>query len=83
MNRYELMVFAEEGRKSGGFGEYACELTLRRNCACRVLVLGVGEEFDALGSREELLYRNGLDGEGIASAVEALGCCVDRVGCTD
>jgi len=35
----------------------------------RVLVLGVGEEFDALGSREELLYRSGLDGEGIADAV--------------
>ncbi|MCL2380753.1 MAG: 1-deoxy-D-xylulose-5-phosphate synthase [Treponema sp.] len=69
MNRYDLVVFAEEGRKSGGFGEYACELALRRNCSCKVLVLGIGETFDALGQREELLARTGLDGEGIAAAV--------------
>ena len=73
MNRYELMVFAEEGRRSGGFGEYAAELILRRNCSCRVLVLGIEEKFDALGRREELLCRNGLDAEGIAGAVEKRG----------
>ena len=73
MNRYELMVFAEEGRRSGGFGEYAAELILRRNCSCRVLVLGIEEKFDALGRREELLCRNGLDAEGIADAVEKRG----------
>ncbi|MCL2233854.1 MAG: hypothetical protein FWB99_12360, partial [Treponema sp.] len=65
------MVFAEEGRSSGGFGEYAAELALRRNCSCRVLLLGIGEKFDALGQREELLRRNGLDAESIAHAAEA------------
>jgi len=69
MNQYDLMVFAEENRRSGGFGEYACELVIRRACSCRVLVLGIGENFDALGRREELLCRNSLDGERIAEAV--------------
>ena len=74
MNRYDVMVFAEEGRLSGGFGEYVCSLALRRNCRCKVLVLGLGEKFDALGKREELLRRNGLDGEGIAAAVRGVWC---------
>ena len=72
MNDYEVMIFAEEGRRSGGVGEYASELALRRNCSARLLVLGVEEQFDALGKREELLRRNGLDGEGIARVTEKL-----------
>jgi len=71
MNRYEQMVLVEEGKRSGGFGEYAAELAARRNCSCKILVLGVGEKFDALGQREELLCRNGLDAGRIAAAVES------------
>ena len=70
MNQYELVIFAEEGSRCGGFGEYASELALRRNCLCKVVTLGVGEHFDALGMREELLRRNGLDAGGIAAATE-------------
>jgi 1-deoxy-D-xylulose-5-phosphate synthase len=70
MNQYENVIFAEEGTRSGGFGEYAAELAFRKNCSCRILVLGVKEEFDALGTREELLRRNGLDGAGIADEAE-------------
>jgi 1-deoxy-D-xylulose-5-phosphate synthase len=69
MNQYEVMIFAEEGSRRGGFGEYASELALRRNCSCRIVALGVAAQFDALGKRDELLRRNGLDGEGIAGAV--------------
>jgi 1-deoxy-D-xylulose-5-phosphate synthase len=70
MNQYESLIIAEEGSRSGGFGEYVSELAFRRNCSCRVLALGVKEEFDALGTREELLCRNGLDGAGLADAAE-------------
>ena len=70
MNQYEVMIFAEEGSRSGGFGEYACALALGRNCTSKLLVLGAAEKFDALGKREELLRRNGLDAEGIAAATE-------------
>jgi 1-deoxy-D-xylulose-5-phosphate synthase len=70
MNQYDVMVFAEEGRISGGFGEYAASLAGRLNCSCNVLALGISEKFDALGKREELLMRNGLDGAGIARSVK-------------
>jgi len=70
INRYENVILAEEGSRSGGFGEYLAELAMRRNCACRVKILGCGEKFDALGDRGELLARNGLDAEGIADAVD-------------
>jgi 1-deoxy-D-xylulose-5-phosphate synthase len=69
MNRYRLTVFAEEGMKAGGFGEYAAELAFRRKCSAKVLVLGVNENFASLGKREELLHDNGLDGEGIALSI--------------
>jgi 1-deoxy-D-xylulose-5-phosphate synthase len=69
MNAFELVVFVEEGVKPGGFGEYAAELALSRNCSARVLVLPVKEKFTALGKRRELLRLNGLDGEGIAAFV--------------
>jgi 1-deoxy-D-xylulose-5-phosphate synthase len=74
MNRYRLVVFAEEGIKAGGFGEYGAALALSRNCSCKVLVLGAIEGFEALGKRNELLSGNSLDGEGIAAAAAvALG----------
>jgi 1-deoxy-D-xylulose-5-phosphate synthase len=69
LDRYEFVIIAEEGRASGGFGEYLAELILRRNCSCKLSVLAVREEFDALGTRDELLRRNGLDGAGISEAV--------------
>jgi 1-deoxy-D-xylulose-5-phosphate synthase len=69
LDRYEFVIVAEEGRASGGFGEYLSELVLRRNCSCKLSVLAVKEEFDALGTRGELLRRNGLDGSGISEAV--------------
>jgi 1-deoxy-D-xylulose-5-phosphate synthase len=68
---YELVVIAEEGRASGGFGEYLSEFAIHRNCSCKLSVLAVGERFDALGTREELLRRNGLDGAGISEAIRA------------
>ncbi|MDR2019396.1 MAG: 1-deoxy-D-xylulose-5-phosphate synthase [Treponema sp.] len=69
IDRYELMVFVEEGVKNGGFGEYAAELALRRGCGARILVLAVREQYVSLGTRDELLRENGLDGPGIARAV--------------
>jgi len=69
LDRYEFVIIAEEGKSSGGFGEYLSELVLRCNCSCRLSVLAVREEFDALGTRDELLRRNGLDGAGISEAV--------------
>jgi 1-deoxy-D-xylulose-5-phosphate synthase len=66
MDRYPLTLFAEEGIREGGFGEYALALAQRRNCGGKVLSLAVGEDFVGLGTRRELLRANRLDGEGIA-----------------
>ncbi|MDR2028463.1 MAG: 1-deoxy-D-xylulose-5-phosphate synthase [Treponema sp.] len=69
MNRYDLFVFIEEGVKNGGFGEYAVELGIGHGCGARTLILGAGDSFAPLGTREELLEFAGLDGPGIAASV--------------
>jgi 1-deoxy-D-xylulose-5-phosphate synthase len=66
MNRYALTLFVEEGIREGGFGEYALALARRRNCRGRVLALAAEGDFAGLGTRQELLRANRLDGEGIA-----------------
>jgi len=73
LNSYELVCFAEEGMREGGFGEYAAAIAQRRNCAAAVLTAAVESSFledeRALGTREELLALNGLDGGGIAGKI--------------
>ena len=68
MSQYELMVFIEEGIKSGGFGEYAISIARRQGGACSVMALAAGEHFVSLGTREQLLRSNGLDAGSIAQA---------------
>jgi 1-deoxy-D-xylulose-5-phosphate synthase len=74
LNQYDNVILIEEGSRSGGFGEYLAELVIRRHCSCLLKTLGCKEKFDALGEREELLARNGLDAEGIANAVSSVIC---------
>jgi 1-deoxy-D-xylulose-5-phosphate synthase len=72
-NSYELVCVAEEGMREGGFGEYAAALARRRNCAAALVTAAVESGFfeneRALGTREELLALNFLDGGGIAGTV--------------
>jgi 1-deoxy-D-xylulose-5-phosphate synthase len=72
LNFYEVLVFIEEGVKSGGFGEYAAELAVRRGCSGMTAVLAAPDRFIPQGSREELLRFSGLDGPGIARAATAI-----------
>jgi 1-deoxy-D-xylulose-5-phosphate synthase len=76
MNSYEYVGFIEEGIREGGFGEYAAALALKRNCKADIAVLAVESAFcgngQALGTREELLAENGLDGKGIAFSIASL-----------
>jgi 1-deoxy-D-xylulose-5-phosphate synthase len=78
INDYELSVFIEEGMENGGFGEYALSLAMRENCKSRTVILAAQpsffEEERALGTRDQLLAENGLDGKGIAKIVKQLGC---------
>ena len=68
ISRYGLMVFIEEGIKSGGFGEYAQGIALKQRRASSVLALAAQEHFASMGTREQLLRLNGLDAESIARA---------------
>ena len=76
MNIYKLVCFIEEGIKDGGLGEKISSLALERNCTAKVLTLAAEsrfiEEDKALGTREELLAENGLDGINIAKAAEKI-----------
>jgi 1-deoxy-D-xylulose-5-phosphate synthase len=73
LNSYDLVAFAEEGVRQGGFGEYAAALARCRNCNARTIILAVDGDFaaggNALGTREELLKENGLDSGGIANKI--------------
>jgi 1-deoxy-D-xylulose-5-phosphate synthase len=69
LNQYKTAFFIEEGVKNGGFGEYAADLALRKNCPAKIITLNAGDRYFAQGSREELLAVCGLDGEGIAASI--------------
>jgi 1-deoxy-D-xylulose-5-phosphate synthase len=72
-NSYELVCFAEEGIREGGFGEHAASLARHRNCGAYVVTAAVESGFlendRALGTREELLAVNYLDGAGLAGTI--------------
>ena len=73
LNGYDLAAFIEEGISAGGFGEYAAALAHCRNCRAEIMILAVQGDFAAhgraLGTREELLRNNGLDGEAITDRI--------------
>ena len=74
MNEYKFVCFIEEGIKQGGFGEYASSLALQRKCKAEIQIIAVEsnffEEDRALGTREELLAVNALNGKGIAEKIK-------------
>jgi 1-deoxy-D-xylulose-5-phosphate synthase len=76
MNKYKLVTFIEEGMREGGFGEYAASLALRRACTAKTALIAVESVFfeddRALGTRDELLAENGLDGKGIAETIKII-----------
>jgi len=79
-NSYELVCVAEEGMIEGGFGEYAAALARRRNCKAAIVIAAVQSGFfeneRALGTREELLALNDLDGGGIAGTIISQYDCI-------
>ena len=76
MNEYKLAVFIEEGVKEGGIGEYLTSLAFTRNCKCKTAILAAQSNFfegnRALGTREELLAENEMDGKSIARRVSGM-----------
>ena len=70
LNNYDFVAFIEEGMRSGGFGEYAAALA---GWKAETAVLAAEEDFSAggraIGTRDELLRANKLDGTGIAQRI--------------
>ena len=73
LSNYNLVAFIEEGVRSGGFSEYAAALFRRQGPRPTALVLAADEDFyangRAIGTRDELLKVNQLDGTGIAEKI--------------
>jgi 1-deoxy-D-xylulose-5-phosphate synthase len=76
LSNYDLVAFIEEGVRSGGFGEYAGALARRQGrdrCRAETVVVAAEEGFSsdgrAIGTRDELLRANKLDGTGIAERI--------------
>jgi 1-deoxy-D-xylulose-5-phosphate synthase len=73
LNSYDLVVFIEEGIRCGGFGEYAASFARSRACSAKTMVLAEEETFSddgcAIGTREELIKENKLDGASIAEKI--------------
>jgi len=78
IKNYKLTVFIEEGMREGGFGEYACALALKYGIKNKTAVIAVESVFfeddKALGTRDELLAINGMDGSGIANTIQSIFC---------
>ena len=76
LNNYDLVVFIEEGVRSGGFGEYAAAALHQRGSGAKTLVLAAEEDFSAdgraIGTRDELLKENRMDGTGIAEKIQGM-----------
>jgi 1-deoxy-D-xylulose-5-phosphate synthase len=74
LGSYELAVFAEEGIYKGGFSEYVLAFARVKKITAKLKVIAVKDTFAekgrALGTREELLSRNGLDAKSISCLVK-------------
>lgn len=66
----KLVVTVEEGVLAGGVGEEVLAVLSRLGSAVPAMTLGIGDDFVMQGSVDELLAELGLDGPGIARAVE-------------
>ncbi|MDR3302017.1 MAG: 1-deoxy-D-xylulose-5-phosphate synthase [Spirochaetaceae bacterium] len=63
---YQHFYIIEEGCRCGGVGECIADLLLGKKLSGKIRTLNAGDQFYAVGTREELLSLAGLDGEGIA-----------------
>lgn len=68
--RHEALVTVEDNVIAGGAGSAVNECLQAHACTAAVLNLGIPDTFVEHGGREQCLARIGLDGAGIARAIE-------------
>ncbi len=69
--RYPLLVTAEDGVATGGFGAAVLETLAPTGLAGRVRMAALPDGFLPHGRQNELLAQHGLSPEGLAGAVRA------------
>ncbi len=68
---YELMVTVEEGARLGGIGEHISALVAQQMNSCRVLNLGLYDDFIMEGTRAEILAEQGLSAAQIMAVIDS------------
>ena len=69
VQKFRCIVTVEDGVRAGGFGSAVLEWVADRNADCRVVRLGLPDEFVEHGSVPELRALVGLDAAGIARTI--------------
>lgn len=69
VQKFRCLVTVEDGVRAGGFGSAVLEWVADRNADCRVVRLGLPDEFVEHGSVPELRALVGLDAAGIARTI--------------
>ena len=69
VQKFRCIVTVEDGVRAGGFGSAVLEWVADRNADCRVVRLGLPDEFVEHGSMPELRALVGLDAAGIARTI--------------
>lgn len=69
VQKFRCIVTVEDGVRAGGFGSAVLEWVADRNADCRVVRLGLPDEFVEHGSVPELHALVGLDAAGIARTI--------------
>jgi 1-deoxy-D-xylulose-5-phosphate synthase len=66
---HDFLVTVEENAVAGGAGSGVNELLHRAGRSCRVINIGLEDEFIQHGTRDECLHQAGLDADGIFSRI--------------
>ena len=69
--KFKMLVVAEEGVSSGGFGSAVLELASQKNISvANITILGIPDTLIEHGKREELFEKIGLSPKAIAEKIE-------------
>ena len=64
------IITAEDHNVVGGLGSAVAEVIATSGKGCVLRKLGLQDEFSIVGYPEDLLHRYGIDGDGIAEAIQ-------------
>ena len=66
---HEVIVTAEEHSVIGGLGSAVAEVLAKEGTGCRLMMIGLNDEFGQSGKPKDLLAHYGLDASGIAKKI--------------